>query len=348
MIIIVFVIPILIFSNLSTCIYFHRDRMEGEFVDGILIQGTIRKSNGDLLSGTFKDGLLHGKGSLSSSLKRSKYTGYFVDGEKHGMGKEIFYKRTKASSTRKEDIILATYSGCFCNNERSGLGTFEFQDTGFTFINAVKDDLLLDGPWLRGNPGAGGKVTNSNYCSSTPTTNRSSTRYKFLNRFKRVEDHKEAIAGSELQEITRVESRFRTMVESKKKNIFDFHRKKVIKARTHSVASNATRLDPKSKETEGIRASSSVNSVRNNTTYHHHPTSSRIRVDSNAARTSKHKTVRSTSKHVETLWSEMESTFERFQSVMDPVQQEYNSLGDKWEGIHLDTLRERATADREK
>ena len=107
------------------------------------------------------------------------------------------------------------------------------------------------------------------YVPALNQRNKSSTRYKkLLNRFKRVEDrHKEAIiaAGSELQEITRVESRFRKMV--------------IKTPRTDSVAtSNVSKLDPKSKEIEGIRASSSVNSVRNNT-YHHNPTSSRIRVD---------------------------------------------------------------------
>ena len=84
--------------------------------------------------------------------------------------------------------FLAKYMGYFSNNFRSGLGTMEFQDTGFRFQdNGIEKDVLkLDGTWFGGKSIAGDKITNIEYDYSAPTSYTYFSQYRLLKRFKRV------------------------------------------------------------------------------------------------------------------------------------------------------------------
>ncbi len=60
---------------------------EGLWENDFLINGTIKKPNGDELTGTFKNGNIHGIACLKSKSDGSKYEGTFLHGLKHGKGK---------------------------------------------------------------------------------------------------------------------------------------------------------------------------------------------------------------------------------------------------------------------
>ena len=371
--------------------------MEGDFRNGVLIKGTIQRSNGDTLQGTFKDGLLHGEGSLTSHAKRSHYIGHFLDGEKHGMGEECFHKKTDshshsryadadadadadASSSKQEQQALAKYWGYFSNNDRSGLGTMEFQDTTDSSLRfqhdsdsssaTAKDELQLDGPWLRGKPIAGGKITNLQSDSSMPTTNPlscgrgSGRRYKLLNRFKRVEDHKDMEVEKEREERARVDGRFRAIVESKKTQMFALHRNNILQALSrdqHGVGGGG------GAEEGGTKHGDMSSNDKNEGNTDHNPTRTRTRTHTHtyklsaeedsrkgsqhtskyiSTRSSSHQhcttTIRETTQSIETKWREMGSEFEGLKETMNRVRYQYNLLEDQWNGINLGVIRERA------
>ena len=264
------------------------------------MKGNIQRANGETLRGTFKDGLLHGQGSCESKSKRSIHHGSFIDGEKHEMGQEVFYK--------KSNDVLSKYTGYFCNNERSGVGTMELQDAGFTF-DCRKGNLRLDGPWLGGEPKAGGMITNLQFASSMPTTNKPSSQYKLLNRFKRIEEHKDLLENRELVNSERMNVDFRSFVESKKKQMFDMHRKNVKQAlseqRSEKVQLERERkLPPKSINSRGLQ--------------------------------------REIVESVEKSWLEMGLDFEE-STDMRCVRTEFDLLQEKWDVMNLDKIRARVS-----
>ncbi len=341
--------------------------MEGQFRNGILIKGTIQQPNGETLQGTFEYGLLQGEGSTSSSTKRSSYIGHFVDGEKHGMGTEIYYKKKNKQdsmhtahkhgdkvSTCKQENSLASYFGHYSNGDRNGLGTLKFQDTGFRFHDrSTKDFLQLDGPWLGGRPIAGGKITNVESTSSTPTTNKFSSRYRFLNRFKKVEDYKDETIVDELKGICRVDERFRALLESKKKQMFGnttnhllchFDNEKVdsssdIKVVPKSNITNkkGTAHPPRLGQIIGEQRKPSLKSPAKEVL--RTPTSSSTRPPRHL---SPRNCIRETRKTIEQKWKEMGCQFEYLTESMNHISNQYNLLEDQWNSISLDVVRDRA------
>jgi len=181
------------------------------------------ESTGETFCGSYSDGLLGGLGYHKSTTKRSNYQGSFVGGMKHGLGEHTFYKKNAKET-------LAQYTGYFYNNRRSGIGSLELQDSGFGFLDVGKETLRVDGIFLAGESQSGGMVTNVNFHTCFPTTNRPSSKYRLLNRFKRVEEQKDnsimrATLKSEYYDLC-----LRSTVESKKKDIFNYHHGRITES----------------------------------------------------------------------------------------------------------------------
>lgn len=186
------------------------------------MEGIQMKCHGDIImEGKFKNGLLHGEGTIKCKSMRSVYKGYFVDGFKHGMGEEII--------SNKEGLVLSRYKGLFSNGKRSGLGRMEFNDVGFpgTSNSTEKARLKLDGYFFSGQPKAGGMIAKGVSSFAVPTTNKPSSKFRWLHRLKRVQDKKEDdLARSEIM-IMRHDVSFRSMIETKKKELFEKYRQLV-------------------------------------------------------------------------------------------------------------------------
>lgn len=60
---------------------------EGVWEKDFLINGTVTKSNGNELTGTFKNGNIYGICSLKNKSDRSEYVGTLLNGLKTGAGK---------------------------------------------------------------------------------------------------------------------------------------------------------------------------------------------------------------------------------------------------------------------
>jgi len=197
-------------------------------VKGNLIRGTKEvKLSGETCCGTFSDGLLDGLGHYKSATKRSTYQGNFVDGKTHGVGEQSFYKKNFKDK-------LAQYTGYFCNNDRSGIGSLEIQDSGFGFQDVGKECLRIDSTFLAGEPKSGGMITNLEFHTSIPTTNRPSSKYRLLNRFKRVEEQKDLAIMRASLESEKNDFHLRSTIELKKKEIYNHHHGRI----TESLAGN--------------------------------------------------------------------------------------------------------------
>ena len=200
------------------------ERQEGIFSRGSLIDGTITKSCGDVLEGKFRNTLLCGKGICESKSKRSTYKGHFIDGEKHGWGEEVFHDRSGTLSNR--------YSGFFCNGFRSGTGRLSYYDTGFGNNGdreMLKSDLILDSPWLAGNPKSDGVIGQVSVDTSMPTSDVLQSKYQWLYRLKRIEKNRDDKRHENYVIEQQNELNLRTLVEQKRIKIFDSQRKSLIK-----------------------------------------------------------------------------------------------------------------------
>lgn len=194
------------------------ERFEGEFLQGILVEGLIRDSAGDEHRGCFNEfGLLHGKGSWHSKAKRSIYKGKFDNGEMlHG--EEVFLN--------KRNEVLCNYTGFFSVGDRFGTGSFAFRDRDSVY-QKEKNDLRIECLWIGGSPSSGGMITNLRNEFRMPTTNHSSSVYQWLNRFRSVEKYKTKKTQKENAEKQRDESVKRDIIVNTKKNIFDIQRIKI-------------------------------------------------------------------------------------------------------------------------
>jgi hypothetical protein len=190
------------------------------------------ESTGETYCGSYSDGLLDGLGSHKSTTKRSNYQGSFVDGMKHGLGEHKFFKKDGKET-------LAQYTGYFYNNRCSGIGSLELQDSGFGFLDVGKETLRVDGIFLAGEPKSGGMITNVDFHTCIPTTNRPSSKYRLLNRFKRVEEQKDRAIMRATLKNENYDLCLRSTVELKKKEIFNYHHGRITET-LHGEASPRT------------------------------------------------------------------------------------------------------------
>jgi len=191
------------------------ERMEGDFLKGSLLKGEIVKNSGEVMKGRFKYGILNGEGIQTSHSKRSVYRGYFVDGEKHGKGEEVYHNR--------DGSLTNTYRGFFLNGTRSGEGRLEFYDTGFDHDENKISRLYMNAPWLAGQSKAGGEITKAKSTIFLPTTDKLLSKYRWLYKLKKVEQGKEKKIHEKNVREHDMSLQFRTIVERKKKNIFEMH-----------------------------------------------------------------------------------------------------------------------------
>lgn len=207
--------------------------MEGDFVRGSLVKGTKVQFNGDIkIEGQFKDGLLHGEGSIECKSMRSIYKGNFVDGSKHGMGEEVLFN--------KRGIMCSKYIGLFSNGKKSGLGSFEFRDVGFPSESDTNEKarLQLHGYWLSGQPKSGGLIAKDLSSFAVPTPNNPSSKFRWIYRFKKVQDRKECEQDYREKEMISHDVEFRQYIEMKKKRLFDKHRQLILSTLLSKVDKN--------------------------------------------------------------------------------------------------------------
>ncbi len=209
------------------------------------MKGMIERPNGDKLRGEFIHGKLHGKGTYESKSKRSVYNGNFTYGEKDGLGEETFFDKKKQP--------LARFSGFFRNGQRSGIGILCFRDTGYTSVNG-KDELNIFGPWLAGNPVAGGMIANLEEDSSIPTTNRPNSVFKLLSRFHKVEARKDSSALCISARSEMMDIQYRLAIEMKKKEIFNDHYQSIFE---RDLSSNS-KFQPPSKSSHYMKQNLSI------------------------------------------------------------------------------------------
>ena len=195
------------------------ERKEGIFHEGSLVKGTITKTNGDVIEGTFRHNLLCGNGMYASKSKRSIYKGHFVDGEKHGWGEELYQDRSMTLSNK--------HSGFFSNGSRSGTGRLSYYDTGFGFKRGgevIPSQLIVDANWIAGNPKAGGVVDHIEMDTSMFTTDVLQSKYEWLYRLKRIENKKDDKCHQDTVQEYQDERKLRKVIEQKRNKIFDSHR----------------------------------------------------------------------------------------------------------------------------
>lgn len=145
------------------------------------------------------------------------HKGNFVDGLKHGVGDEIFYDRRGS--------VLCKYNGMYVNGRRTGLGRLYFCDSGFD--DGLKDNLLLRGYWLAGQPKSGGLISNDTSDVFIPTTQNPLSRFWWLHRLKRVEDKKENDTNGHYVRMEKAEYAFRKLMEEKRRRLYDCHEQSV-------------------------------------------------------------------------------------------------------------------------
>lgn len=320
-----------------------RMKLEGEFRNGSLVKGTKLEANGDVYSGEFEDGAPSGEGSYESNLKRSLYEGNFVAGERHGLGSEVFYDRTSNHKSKKDvqggtvsgKPVLARYNGFFCNGRRSGIGTLHFRDSSDACAySRAKTELRVESKWLGGQPKAGGMITDLRFQnSSVPTTNKPSSKYKWLNKLSKVERHKDSLTHEELVRIEKEELIFRSTVESKKGDIFHIHLDNAVRA-----ASGLERAKGAYQEAEMKLPSRSE--YFNNCNRISAPTSQQeasespglriVKVPENGVRKMA-SAVLDMIQSVEMEWDKLGLKFEEYRDMMRGVRSEFDLLQEKWE-----------------
>jgi hypothetical protein len=194
------------------------ERFEGEFLQGILVEGLIRDSVGDEHRGCFNEfGLLYGKGTCHSKAKRTIYKGQFDNGEMlHG--EEVFLN--------KRNEVLCKYSGFFSVGDRFGTGSFTFRDRDSVY-QKKKNDLRIECLWIAGSPSSGGIITDLRNDFRMPTTNHKSSDYRWLNRFRSVEKYKTKKAQKENAQKLIDDLFKRNVIVNTKKNIFNIKRTKI-------------------------------------------------------------------------------------------------------------------------
>ena len=202
------------FSSYLIIIYLfvmNSDRMEGIFDSGCLINGTITNTGGEILAGSFKNGLLHGKCKMVSRCQQ--YKGCFVDGEKQGKGHESYH--SKAGENNE-------FIGFFLNGKRSGSGMIKFSNRCATGDCLFK----LEGYWLDGKPKAGGMVTNSTFPTFPfPTANVVSPQCVWPYNLYKIEEKERLRKMKKQIKTNQINQLFRTEFQKMKETIFNTHRK---------------------------------------------------------------------------------------------------------------------------
>ncbi len=305
------------FLNLS-------ERLEGEFIKGVLVEG-VRIRSGDVLRGKFRNGSLDGEGFFECKVKRSIYKGSFVDGLKHGVGEEVFYD--------KGGSVLCKYKGMYCNERRSGLGGLEFRDSGFN--DDSKDNLRLKGYWLAGQPKSGGSVSKDT--SEVPTTQNPLSRFRWLYRLKRVEDKKESFVGERYQRMEKAEYTFRQVIEDKRRCLYDNH-EQLVKSMLwdrkgrHKIESNdSATLPSKSKYYSQRRVNEAPKSVEDALT-------SLIPGLRMVERNPNGRVIKGMIDLACTKWTEMKLNLFKTDE-MNKINKEYEEMEEQWSIIDVDKIR---------
>ncbi|TSO05419.1 MORN repeat-containing protein 3 [Bagarius yarrelli] len=118
---------------------------------------TVRRLNGDLYTGEWKDHLRHGTGTQVWRRARLMYEGEWNQDARHGFG--ILYKLQP--STKQ---YVKVYSGFWVNGEKEGVGTYFYSSTARYEGDWLKnkrngwgkmiyeDGGVYEGQWLRDKP----------------------------------------------------------------------------------------------------------------------------------------------------------------------------------------------------
>lgn len=126
--------------------------INGDCKNGV---GTYLFENNDKYSGSFKEGIPHGEGSIIYYSDSSIYSGTWVEGKKQGKGVfklkkngvlkatyEGFFENNKMHTKHGETAKFVTadflYEGQFTNNLRTGKGKITYLKTG----NRYEGDLI--------------------------------------------------------------------------------------------------------------------------------------------------------------------------------------------------------------
>lgn len=307
--------------------------MKGQFVNGVMASGTMQTWNGEIYDGQFKDGLLHDrKGIYESKSKRSVYKGTFLDGEKHGSGIETFYRKAG-----KEP--LAIYRGSFVNNCRSGIGCMELKDSGFDYENREKENLRIDGPYIAGEPTRGGMITNVDVHCSIPTTTRPSSRYRLLNRFRRVEERKDAHLLRNIQENQLQQNRFRAILEAKKKEIYDTHHKNLLKMCLNGKGDDCQTQDQNSCPRISRHDINSFRRVYAPRSFHEAEVCPGLKIQRATSDTCNEESVlQGLIRSIKESWSVRGIDFKKWTPFMQPATVEYHLIQEKWDHINIDHI----------
>ncbi|NXY29690.1 R10B2 protein, partial [Pomatorhinus ruficollis] len=103
---------------------------EGTFAKNVLMHnGRYTWNDGSVYEGSIQDGLRHGYGVFRSGTRPVSYTGYWVNGKRHGKGM-ICYDQEQTS----------WYSGDWVNNVREGWGSRRYR-SGNTYEGQWKQNL---------------------------------------------------------------------------------------------------------------------------------------------------------------------------------------------------------------
>jgi hypothetical protein len=289
----------------------------------------MQTANGEIYDGQFRDGRLHGKGTYESKSKRYTYEGTFLDGEKHGRGIETFYRK-------RAKELLAVYKGSFVNNCRSGIGCMELTDSGFDYGNREKESLRIDGPFIAGEPTRGGMITNVDLHCSIPTTTRPSSSYRLLNRFRRVEEHKDVNLLRKIQENQVQEYRFRAILESKKKDIYDTHHQNLLKMSLNG------KVDLKEQETRSLSpfARHDINCFRVYAprSLHEAEVCPGVKVQNVPTDNCNESVFQGLFRSIKESWTAMGIDLEKWKPFMQPVSLEFDLIQEKWDNINVDHI----------
>jgi len=131
-------IIVILFSGLTNAA-FSQTCLEGDCKNGT---GTYLFENNNKYTGSFKEGVPHGEGSMVYFSDSSEYSGAWVEGKKQGKG--IF-------KFKKNGVIVATYEGFFINNQMH-------TNTG-EIAKFTTSDFLYEGQFTNNLRTGKGKIT---------------------------------------------------------------------------------------------------------------------------------------------------------------------------------------------
>ena len=294
------------------------------------------------MEGRFKNGVLHGNGIQKFKFKRSLYRGYFVDGEKHGKGEEV-YQNCNESLTN-------TYNGFFLNGGRSCVGTLDYYDSGFEPDEKKIERLQIRAPWLAGQPKAGGEITKINSNIFVPTTNKPLSKYNWLYKFKKIEERKEKKYKENSARELDASLQFRILVQQKKKKIFETHRNFVMNILTGE--NENSKLAKQSFNTIGRKHNGNTLKLPFKSKYYNQQT---INLTPKSLEEAKERsgfrskiclpkykiqaTYHSIIESLESKWLEMGINLEQL-PIVKHVYNEYYLIGEKWTMVNVKQIRE--------